>query len=114
MVVQLEEQVTLLRHVSIEGMDTSFIKYFWEHGMTPILMHTLETKRGWTDDMITHLIQNCNKAWGLSHVAPENYGIGMRWIRMKRCILHHEVRNEEGTKRMIVRIAGTLTHQSTQ
>ena len=51
-------------------MDTSFIKYFREHGMTPILMHTLETKRGWTDDMITCLIQNCNKAWGLSHVAP--------------------------------------------
>ena len=69
-VAQLEEQVTLLRHVSIEGMDTSFIKYFWEHGMTPILMHTLETKRGWTDDMITCLIQNCSKAWGLSHVAP--------------------------------------------
>ena len=53
-----------------EGMDTSFIKYFWEHGMTPILMHTLETKHGWTDDMITRLIQNCNKTWGLSHVAP--------------------------------------------
>ena len=70
MVAQLEEQVTLPRHVSIEGMDTSFIKYYQEHGMTPILMHTLETKRGWTDDMITHLIQNCNKAWGLSHVAP--------------------------------------------
>ena len=61
-VAQLEEQVTLPRHVSIEGMDTSFIKYFWEHGMTPILMHTLETKRGWTDNMITRLIQNCNKA----------------------------------------------------
>ena len=71
-VAQLEEQVTLPRHVSIEGMDTSFIKYFWEHGMTPILMLTLETKRGWTDDMITCLIKNCNKAWGLSHVAlPE-------------------------------------------
>ena len=70
-VAQLEEQVTLPRHVSIEGMDTSFIKYFQEHRMTPILMHTLETKRGWTDDMITRLIQNCNKAWGLSHVAPQ-------------------------------------------
>ena len=52
-VAQLEEQVTLPRHVSIEGMDTSFIKYFHEHGMTPILMHTLEMKRGWTGDMIT-------------------------------------------------------------
>ena len=69
-VAQLEEQVTLPRHVSIEGMDTSFIKYFQEHRMTPILMYTLETKRGWTDDMITRLTQNCNKAWGLSHVAP--------------------------------------------
>ena len=57
--------------LSIEGMDTSFIKYFREHGMTPILMHTLETKRGWTGDMITRLIQNCNKAWGLSHAAPQ-------------------------------------------
>ena len=71
MVAQLEEQVTLPWHVLIEGMDTSFIKYFWKHGMTPILMHTLETKRGLTDDMITHFIQNCNRAWGLSHVAPQ-------------------------------------------
>ena len=81
--------------------------------MTPILMHTLETKRGWTDDMITHLIQNCNKAWGLSHVVPKNCGIGMRWIRMKRCVPHHEARNEEEMKRMTVRIAGTLTRQLT-
>ena len=113
MVAQLEEQVTLPRHVSIEGKDTSFIKYFWEHRMTTILMHTLETKRGWTDDMITCLIQNCNKAWGLSHIAPENHSIGTRWIWMKRCILHREARNEEEMKRMTVRIAGTLTHQST-
>ena len=70
-VAQLEEQVTLPRHVSIEGMDTSFIKYFREHGMTPILMHTLETKRGWIGDMITCLIQNCIKAWGISHVVPQ-------------------------------------------
>ena len=34
-------------------------------------MHTMEMKRGWTGDMITCLIQNCNKAWGLSHVAPQ-------------------------------------------
>ena len=71
MVAQLEEQVTLPRHVLIKGMDTFVIKYFREHGMTPILMHTFETQQGWTDDMITHLIQNCNKAWGLSHVAPQ-------------------------------------------
>ena len=70
-VAQLEERVTLPRHVLIEGMDISFIKYFQEHGMTPILMHTLETKRGWMGHMITCLIQNCNKAWGLSHMAPQ-------------------------------------------
>ena len=43
-VQQLEKVVTLPKQVAIEGMHPSFIKYFREHGMTPVLMHGLMTK----------------------------------------------------------------------
>ena len=69
-VQQLEKVVTLLKQVAIEGMHPSFIKYFREHGMTPVLMHGLMMKRGWTEDMINRLVLNCNKAWDLDMEIP--------------------------------------------
>ena len=37
--------------------------------MTPYLMESLMTKRGWTLQMINKVIKNCNSAWKTS-VAP--------------------------------------------
>ena len=62
-------QIILPRHTSISGMDSSFVSYYKEHGMTPYLMESLMTKRGWTLLMINKVIRNCNAAWKTS-VAP--------------------------------------------
>ena len=62
-------QIVLPRHTSVSGMDSSFIRYYREHGMTPYLMDSLMTKRGWTLQMINKVIKNCNAAWKTS-VAP--------------------------------------------
>ena len=62
-------QIVLPRHMSVSGMDPSFIGYYREHGMTPYLMESLMTKRGWTLQMINKVIKNCNAAWKTS-VAP--------------------------------------------
>ena len=53
----------LPQHTSVGGMDPSFIRYYREHGMTPYLMESLVTKRGWTLQMINKVILNCNSAW---------------------------------------------------
>ena len=58
--------IVLPRHTSVSGMDPSFIKYYREHGMTPYLMESLMTKRGWTLEMINKVIKNCNLAWKTS------------------------------------------------
>ena len=60
---QPRTQIVLPRHTSIGGMDPSFISYYREHGMTPYLMESLMTKRGWTLQMINRVIKNCNAAW---------------------------------------------------
>ena len=62
-------QIVLPRHTSVSGMDPSFVGYYREHGMTPYLMESLMTKRGWTLQMINKVIKNCNTAWKTS-VAP--------------------------------------------
>ena len=69
---ELQETITLPRQVSIKGMHPSFVKYYREYGMTPLLMHGLMTKRGWTEDMINRLVTNCNKAWGTSIELPSD------------------------------------------
>ena len=69
-VQQLEKVVTLPKQVAIEGMHPSFIKYFREHGMTPVLMHGLMTNQGWTEDMVNRLVMDCNKALGLDMDIP--------------------------------------------
>ena len=61
--------IVLPWHMSVSGMDPSFIKYYREHGMTPYLMESLMTKRGWTLEMINKVIKNCNLAWKMS-VSP--------------------------------------------
>ena len=66
---QPRTQIVLPRHTSVSGMDPSFISYYQEHGMTPYLMESLMTKRGWTLQMINKVIKNCNAAWKTS-VAP--------------------------------------------
>ena len=66
---QPHTQIVLPRHMSVSGMDPSFISYYQEHGMTPYLMESLMTKRGWTLQMINKVIKNCNAAWKTS-VAP--------------------------------------------
>ena len=60
---QWRASIVLPRHTSVSGMDSSFIKYYHEHGMTPYLMESLMTKRGWTLQMINKVIKNCNRAW---------------------------------------------------
>ena len=60
---QQRTQIVLPRHMSVSGMDPSFIRYYREHGMTPYLMESLMTKRGWTLEMINRVIKNCNSAW---------------------------------------------------
>ena len=66
---QPRTQIVLPRHTSVSGMDPSFINYYREHGMTPYLMESLMTKRGWTLQMINRVIRNCNAAWK-TNVAP--------------------------------------------
>ena len=63
---QQRTPIVLPRHTSVSGMDSSFIKYYWEHGMTPYLMESLMTTRGWTLEMINKVIKNCNLAWKTS------------------------------------------------
>ena len=63
---QQRTSIVLPRHTSVSGMDSSFIKYYREHGMTPYLMESLMTKRGWTLEMINKVIKNCNLAWKMS------------------------------------------------
>ena len=62
-------QIVLPRHTAVSSMDSSFIKYFREHGMTPYLMESLTTKRGWTLQMVNRVIRNCNSALK-TNVAP--------------------------------------------
>ena len=59
---QWHTPIVLPRHTSVSGMDPSFIKYYREHSMTPYLMESLMTKRGWTLEMINKVIKNCNLA----------------------------------------------------
>ena len=66
---QPHTQIVLPRHTSVSGMDPSFINYYREHGMTPYLMKSLMTKRGWTLQMVNRVIRNCNAAWK-TNVAP--------------------------------------------
>ena len=63
---QWQTSIVLPRHMSISGMDPSFIKYYWEHGMTPYLMENLMTKKGWTLEMINKVIKNCNQVWKMN------------------------------------------------
>ena len=62
-------QIVLPRHTAMSSMDPSFINYFREHGMTPYLMESLTTKRGWTLQMVNRVIKNCNSALK-TNVAP--------------------------------------------
>ena len=62
-------QIVLPRHTTVSSMDSSFINYFQEHGMTPYLMESLTTKRGWTLQMVNRVIRNCNSALK-TNVAP--------------------------------------------
>ena len=55
-------QIVLPRHTAVSSMDSSFINYFREYGMTPYLIHGLTTKRGWTLQMVNRVIRNCNTA----------------------------------------------------
>ena len=66
---QPRTQIVLPQHTSVSGMDPSFINYYREHGMTPYLMKSLMTKRGWTLQMVNRVIRNCNAAWK-TNVAP--------------------------------------------
>ena len=59
---QLRTQIVLPRHTAVSSMDSSFINYFREYGMTPYLMESLTTKRGWTLQMVNRVIRNCNAA----------------------------------------------------
>ena len=63
---QQHTPIVLPQHTSVSGMDPSFIRYYQEHGMTPYLMESLMTKRGWTLEMINKVIKNCNLAWKMS------------------------------------------------
>ena len=62
-------QIVLPRHTAVSSMDSSFINYFREHGMTPYLMESLTTKRGWTLQMVNRVIRNCNSVLK-TNVAP--------------------------------------------
>ena len=48
-----------------------FYKIFLVTWDDPHIDAHLGNKRGWMGDMITCLIQNCNRAWGLRHIAPQ-------------------------------------------
>ena len=62
-------QIVLPRHTAVSSMDSSFVNYFREHGMTPYLMESLTTKPGWTLQMVNRVIKNCNSALK-TNVAP--------------------------------------------
>ena len=62
-------QIVLPRHTSVSSIDSSFLNYFREYGMTPTLMQGLTTKRGWTLQMVNKVIRNCNAALK-TNVAP--------------------------------------------
>ena len=66
---QPRTQIVLPRHTAVSGMDPSFVNYFRERGMTPYLMKSLMTKRGWTLEMVNRVIRNCNSALK-TNVAP--------------------------------------------
>ena len=66
---QPHTHTVLPRHTSVSGMDPSFVNYFRERGMTPYLMESLMTKRGWTLEMVNRIIKNCNSALK-TNVAP--------------------------------------------
>ena len=63
---QQRTSIVLPQHMSVSGMDPFFVKYYREHGMTPYLMDSLMTKRGWTLEMINKVIKNCDRAWKTS------------------------------------------------
>ena len=65
-------QIVLPQHMSVSGMDPSFVGYYREHGMTPYLMESLMTKRGWTLQMVNKVIKNCNAAWKTSFAPVQN------------------------------------------
>ena len=66
-------QIVLPRAAGTAGMHPTFIKYFREHGATPILQKNLTERRGWTHSMIVKMIKNCNKAWGINKPIPTEY-----------------------------------------
>ena len=66
---QPHTQIVLPQHTAVSGMDPSFINYFRERGMTPYLMNSLMTKRGWMLEMVNRVIRNCNAALK-TNVAP--------------------------------------------
>ena len=66
---QPRTQIVLPRHTAVSGIDPSFVNYFCERGMTPYLMNSLMTKRGWTLEMVNRVIRNCNAALK-TNVAP--------------------------------------------
>ena len=59
---QPHTQIVLPRHTAVSSMDSTFLNYFREYGMTPYLMESLTTKRGWTLQMVNRVIRNCNAA----------------------------------------------------
>ena len=65
----LRSRIVLPRHTAVSSMDSSFINYFREHRMTPYLMESLTTKRGWTLQMVNRVIRNCNSALK-TNIAP--------------------------------------------
>ena len=68
---QLSRQIVLLRHTSVSSIDSSFLNYFREYGMTPYLIQSLTTKRGWTLQMVNKVIRNCNAALKINVAAVE-------------------------------------------
>ena len=59
---QPHTQIVLPRHTAVSSIDSTFLNYFREYGMTPYLMESLTTKRGWTLQMVNRVIRNCNAA----------------------------------------------------
>ena len=66
-------QIVLPRAAGVAGMHPTFVRYFREHGATPILQKNLTERRGWTHAMIVKMIRNCNKAWGINKPIPTEY-----------------------------------------
>ena len=67
---QLCRQIVLPWHTSVSSIDSSFLNYFREYGMTPYLVQSLTTKRGWTLQMVNRVIRNCNAALKIN-VTPQ-------------------------------------------